>query len=194
MHGVSRRLVGALSAMAAAVGVLALPVASAGAATTSSCNITWGSLPKSSNVATVPSDFITNVRAGRHTCYDRMVVDIGEAGGFNSYDVRYVDSVRAEGSGNAVPLRGAGDLAVVVRAPAYDEYGSTLYAPHPCELVDVSGYSTFRQIAFAGSYEGQTTFGLGVRARLPFRVFTLAGPSAGSGQDTRVVIDVAHAW
>lgn len=180
--------------MAAAVGVVGVPAMSAQAATTPSCSTTWGSLPKSSNAATVPGDFITGVRAGRHTCYDRMVVDIGEAGGFSSYDVRYVDSVRSEGSGEVVPLRGAGDLAVIVRAPAYDEYGPTLYAPHPSELVDVAGYSTFRQIAFAGSYEGQTTFGLGVRARLPFRVFTLAGPSAGSGQDTRVVIDVAHAW
>ena len=41
----------------------------------------------------------------------------------------------------------------------------------------------------AGSFEGQTTIGLGVRARLPFRVFVLAGPGSGS----RLVVDVAHA-
>jgi hypothetical protein len=35
-----------------------------------------------------------------------------------------------------------------------------------------------------------TKLGLGVRARLPFRVFTLAGPGSG----TRLVIDVAHQW
>ena len=57
-------------------------------------------------------------------------------------------------------------------------------------LTNVAGYSTFRQVAYAGSFEGQTTIGLGVRARLPFRVFTLAGP----GSDTRLVIDVAHHW
>ncbi len=34
---------------------------------------------------------------------------------------------------------------------------------------------------------GQSTIGLGVRARLPFRVGTLDNP-------TRVVIDVAHHW
>ncbi|HET6919349.1 MAG TPA: hypothetical protein VFI46_07775 [Jiangellaceae bacterium] len=38
--------------------------------------------------------------------------------------------------------------------------------------------------------EGQTTLGLGVRARLPFRVFVLSGPADGS----RVVIDVAPRW
>jgi hypothetical protein len=56
--------------------------------------------------------------------------------------------------------------------------------------VNVTGYSTFRQVAWAGTFEGQTTVGLGVRARLPFRVFTLAGPGSGS----RLVIDVAHRW
>jgi len=35
-----------------------------------------------------------------------------------------------------------------------------------------------------------TKLGLGVRARLPFRVFTLSGPGTG----TRLVIDVAHSW
>jgi hypothetical protein len=54
----------------------------------------------------------------------------------------------------------------------------------------VTGYQTFRQVAWAGSFEGQSTIALGVRARLPFRVFTLAGPGTGS----RLVIDVAHFW
>jgi hypothetical protein len=78
-----------------------------------------------------------------------------------------------------------------VLAPAYDiETGrSTLPTASP-ELVDVSGFRTFRQVAGAGSFEGQTTIGLGVRAKLPFRVFTLTGPGSGS----RLVIDVAHRW
>ena len=33
-------------------------------------------------------------------------------------------------------------------------------------------------------------FALAVRAHLPFRVFTLAGP----GDNNRLVIDVAHKW
>jgi hypothetical protein len=40
----------------------------------------------------------------------------------------------------------------------------------------------------AGSFDGQTTYGLGVRARFPFRVFTIAG------RHGRIVIDVAHRW
>ena len=62
---------------------------------------------------------------------------------------------------------------------------------NPDELVNVTGWSTFRQIKLVGaSFEGVTQFGLGVRARLPFHVFTLTGP----GSMTRVVIDVAHRW
>ncbi len=45
-------------------------------------------------------------------------------------------------------------------------------------------------MTWAGSFEGQTTVGLGVRARLPFRVFTLEGPGDGS----RIVVDVARYW
>jgi hypothetical protein len=47
-----------------------------------------------------------------------------------------------------------------------------------------------RQAAFAGSFEGQTRLGLGVRACLPFRVFVLQAP----GTQSRVVVDVAHLW
>lgn len=43
---------------------------------------------------------------------------------------------------------------------------------------------------WAGTFEGYTSLGLGVRARLPFRVFALDGPGDGS----RLVVDVAHRW
>ena len=53
--------------------------------------------------------------------------------------------------------------------------------------MDVTGFVTFRQVVGAGT--GITAFGVGVRAKsLPFRVFLLNGPGAGS----RLVIDVAH--
>lgn len=51
-------------------------------------------------------------------------------------------------------------------------------------LPDARGYRTFRQVGFGGSFEGYTTVGLGVRARLPFRVLTVG---------TDVVVDVATA-
>lgn len=151
------------------------------------CGITWGSLVKvNSSTTSAP---VTNVRAGEHPCFDRMVVDIRGKGA--GYRVEYVSTVRADGSGQVIPLRGGAFLRVIVTAPSYDRFGNATYRPaNPRELVNLTGYTTFRQLASAGSFEGQSTFGLGVRARLPFRVFTLDGPGTAS----RVVIDVAHRW
>jgi hypothetical protein len=106
--------------------------------------------------------------------------------------VRYVDAVTTEGRGDVLPLRGGAFLQIGLRNPSYDiNTGvSTFTPPNPDELVNVAGWRTFRQVADGGSFEGYTTIGLGVRARLPFRAFTLAGPGRGS----RLVIDVAHRW
>ena len=131
-----------------------------------------------------------NVRTGQQTCFDRLVVDInGPAAGYN---VHYVSAVTEDASGRPVPLRGGAFLQVVVHANDHDiNTGLPTYSPsNKNELANVSGYQAFRQVAFAGGFEGYTRLGLGVRARLPFRVFTLAGPGTGS----RLVIDVAHGW
>ena len=182
-----RLLVLVLSAALAAV-VLTSPAQAA-----PYCGITWGSTAKAASAA--DREMVDNVRAGRHRCFDRLVVDLGgQDTRFGSYDVRYVSRVHADGSGDAVPVRGAADLRIVLRAPAYDAYGNATFAPaNRREVVNVSGFSTFRQVAWAGSYEGRTTLALGVRARLPFRVFVLDGAPA-SGHGPRLVIDVAHRW
>jgi hypothetical protein len=88
-----------------------------------------------------------------------------------------------------VPLAGRAKLQVTVVAPAYDSNGKPTYTPaDPAHVVDVSGFQSFRQVAWAGSFEGYTTLGVGVRRGLPFRVLVLAGP----GRHTRIVVDVAH--
>jgi hypothetical protein len=173
-------------ALGAAVGVLVALVPGAAQAAPY-CGQVWGSLPETRSVWT--SGPVDDVRAGRHACFDRLVVDVG--GDPAGYDVRYVPVVHRDGSGTAVPVRGEADLQLVVRAPAYDAAGRATWAPaRPSEAVDVRGFTTFRQVADAGSFEGQTTIALGVRARLPFRVLVLDGP----GDASRVVVDVAHRW
>ncbi len=149
----------------------------------------WGSLPKVEEGSS-PFTTISGIRSGRHACYDRLVVDV--AGTVQGFDVRYVSAVLAEGSGDVVPLRGGARLAVVVKATSFDPLtGVPTYLPAiPSELTDVTGFRTLRQVAWGGSFEGQSTLGLGVRARLPFRVFVLSGPGSGS----RLVVDVAHLW
>lgn len=181
-----RRAASILTAAAALLAVnFAAPAASA--SHEPYCGIYWGSLDKVD--IDMSAAQLVNVRAGRHACFDRLVLDFH--GDIDGYLVSYVPEVRHDGSGKLVPLRGGAALEVVATAPAYTEKGRLTYRPaDPRQLVNVTGWDTFRQVAWAGSFEGQTTIGLGVRARLPFRVFTLDGPGDGS----RLVIDVAHRW
>lgn len=177
-----------LGAGAAAV-LVAAGTGAPGAQAATACPTGWGSTGRVG--PTHAAGPLTDVRAGRHACFDRVVVELASPSQ-GAYDVRYVPAVRADGSGVRVPLRGAADLQVVVRAPAYDpDTGCLVLRPADRrELAPTTGFRTVRQVAWAGSFEGQTTLGVGVRARLPFRVTVLPGPGRGS----RVVVDVAHAW
>jgi hypothetical protein len=151
------------------------------------CGQVWGSLEKTSEVTGTAS--VTNVRTGQHYCFDRLVVDLN--GPATGYTVRYVPEIVQDGSGFTIPVYGGAKIQATIKAPSYDQNGNLTYNPAAkAELSNVSGYQTFRQVVFAGSFEGYTSIGVGVRARLPFRVFTLDGPGGGS----RVVIDVAHFW
>jgi hypothetical protein len=133
------------------------------------------------------------VRSGEQACFDRLVLDVAGPSAFDAWHVRYVDRVTADGSGAPVPLRGGAFLEITMQAPAHTAAGPTYRPADRAELVDVSGYRTFRQVAWAGDFEGVSSVGLGVRARTPFRVFTLPG-IPGSANGTRVVVDVAHTW
>lgn len=159
------------------------------------CGLRWGSLAEQDDRHT--SANITNLRAGRHDCFDRLVVDLGpKVAGLSGpdasgYSVRYVSQLIDDPSGRPVTLAGGARLEVVVRARALtDDFVPTYSPADPARAVNVAGFRTLRQVAFVGTHEAQTQIGLGVRARLPFRVFLLAGPGNGS----RLVVDVAHRW
>ena len=165
--------------LAAVAALLPAPVAAA-----HGCAVRWGSLPEDRSTGSAHAQ-VVDVRTGRHACFDRLVLDVD--GDLNGYFVRYVPQVRRDGSGTLVPLRGGARLSVTATAPVLPT--DAWWGPGG-ELLDPTGYRTFRDLEFAGSFEGQTSFGLGVRARLPFRVLILDGP----GDRSRLVVDVAHAW
>jgi hypothetical protein len=179
--------VAAVPAGAVAVPALAGSSTAATTTATSTCPTGWGSLPEASRFR--GAGVLTNVRTGRHACFDRIVFDV--KGKPSWFRVHYVNDVSTVGEGKLVPLRGGAKLEIILSVPSYDgDYRSTYNPANHNELTNVSGYRTFRQVADAGSFEGETTIGLGVRARLPFRVFTLSGP----GSTSRIVVDVAHRW
>jgi hypothetical protein len=166
----------------------------AGAGTAPYCGITWGSVAKSDPAMTQAP--LTGVRTGRHDCFDRLVVDLAGTPA-PGYDVRYIDPpYRAEGSGAPLLVGGGAVLQISVHAPAYDAgghatvpWGATAVVVGPAQFT-AGGFRTFRDLVWGGTFEGYSSFGLGVRARLPFRVLQLDGPGSGS----RLVIDVAHQW
>ncbi|MFE9624744.1 hypothetical protein [Streptomyces sp. NPDC006527] len=186
----SRTVWATAALMTAALGVAAVPAEATpvAAARAVACPTGWGSLDKAYTAASLES--VRSVRTGSHDCYDRMVVDIPGAGSDDlGFSVRYVDGIHQDGSGRPIPVGGGAVLEVRVHAPAYDpDTGSPTYPAtpgRPLPGVDLTGYRTFRDARFVGSFEGDTQIGLGVRARLPFRVLRLAD---------RLVIDVAHTW
>lgn len=183
-----KKLISSSAALLLALGA-SLVVPGPAAAGEPYCGIRWGSMGEQSVSSPRNETYLVDVRAGRHECFDRLVVDI--EGFTGTYSVEYVDEVTGIGSGLPIPLRGDAELSILVESPAYDEDGNATYDPEDQqELVDTTGYETFRQVAWAGSFEGQSKIGLGVRAHLPFRTFFLTGP----GETTRVVVDVAHRW
>ncbi|MDP9182854.1 MAG: hypothetical protein M3P04_08800 [Actinomycetota bacterium] len=157
----------ALTAAAAAL-TLTVPSSTAQAA---GCSMTWGSGAKS--VSNLTHRQLTGLRTGRWYCYDRLVLDLNAGG--EGWRVRYVSAVRDQGRGAVVPLRGGAYIQVD------DQSQATQRIPMP----SVTGYTTFRQVAWGGSFEGYTTVGLGVRTRLPFRAFRY---------QNHLIIDVAHHW
>lgn len=164
-------LVALLALAGAAVWV---PAAAAGAA---DCRVTWGSLATTDPAqGTGP---LRAVRTGRHACFDRIVFEVD--GPVAGWSANYVPVVVQDGSGEPLVVPGGARLQVMLHHPAYDEAGRATYTGP----VPVPGFRTLRSVVFGGSFEGYTTFGVGTRARLPYRVFTLPG---------RIVMDVAHSW
>jgi hypothetical protein len=166
------------------VAVLAVIVALAAAflagttASAAACPTGWGSLAK--EAAPMGQAPVTGVRVGTDACWDRVVFDV--AGVPAGYSVRYVDTVYSEGQGAPLYVPGGARLAVVLHHPA----GSLPYGVNQ-KAANVDGYPVLRSVTYGGSFEGYTTYGVGVRARLPIHVSTLTNPG-------RIVVDVARSW
>jgi len=176
-----------MSAVAAAAPATAAPAT--GTAVTgavqhrAACSLNWGTNPKhrGSSAITVATR-VRAVRAGKHGCFDRLVIDMS-GGKRPPFSARYVKHIVADPSGKVLKVRGRAKILIAVRGPA-----GRHYHPNAVNLVNVSGFTSFRQVRGAGSFERVTSIGLGVRAKLPFRVFELGSSQSG----WRIVIDVAH--
>ncbi len=137
----------------------------------------------------IRTDFgaLTGVRVGRHPGFDRVVFEFGTT--VPGYRVRYVPlPVKADGSGEPVPLPGARAALEVVFTPASgvdgraDPPAQTYSGPTriaSAETVQIT------EVTKAGDFEAVLIWATGLRSQVPFTVTTLASPP-------RVVIDLRH--
>jgi hypothetical protein len=136
------------------------------------------------NAAEPPSGLVgTDIRAGAHDCYDRVVIEFGPHGPgttFPGYDVHYTSNPVTGDGLNSVTVKGGAALRVRVNA----------WMPNP----DSSGYSGPSDIIAAttthvlemhqvDNFEGVTVWAIGIDEARPVRVTRLDSPA-------RLVIDV----
>jgi hypothetical protein len=173
---------GAATATTAAAGTPATsepaPATTVGGPATS----TWSSRPvvKTSHGGAPGPIQLVHVRVAHHPTYDRVTFEFTTQR--PGYRVAYVGKVTQDGSGAPVALQGQAFLSVVFEpAVAHDDAGAPTYRG-PRSVV--TGYPSLKQVAFAGDFEGNVSWGLGLDDRVGFRVIELDGPP-------RIAVDVA---
>lgn len=123
---------------------------------------------------------VTDVRIGRHDGFDRVVFELGGKG-TPGWDVEYVDTATAEGTGAPVDLAGPAYLRVLLVGTSYPyETGLAEVSRGPVAAAGPAVSGAF----FDGTFEGQSLAYIGTRTQAAFRVYALSNP-------TRIVIDVS---
>lgn len=128
----------------------------------------------------VPLPLLVAVRAGDHPDENYSRITFAFRGGIPSYEVGYVRSVLAEGTGNPLPLPGNAFVRIrFTPAQAHDEQGRPTVAVAPQTPLT---FPTLRGYGFGGDFEGYLTFGLGLQVAansdqvLPVRIGELVRP------------------
>jgi len=186
----AKKLLAVLAVIVLLLSGSAVP-AGAGAAGAAVCPGAAG-FPLSSLPKTAPGEShagLGSVVAYHGTCFDRIVFlfDVTVHGYRVAYEAPFTE-------GRGLPLgpftAGGAVLNVVLFASAYPEAfapGKGLTAGGHGAFGSFLTFRTLRDGLYGGSFEGRTTFSIGVRARLPMRVQVLTGPP-------RIVLDVLHVW
>ena len=132
--------------------------------------------------------YLTEVRAGRHPGFDRVVWEFD--GPAPSFRAEYAEGpVRESGSGAKVDVAGEGALTIIFSLAS----GVDLSGDEPVEIYtgprriagDDAGTRNITEIVETGDFESTLAWAVGVEQATPFTVTVLAEP-------TRVVLDVAR--
>jgi hypothetical protein len=123
---------------------------------------------------------LAGIRVGRHTGYDRVVLDVG-GDGRPGWDVRYVDEARGQATGERVAVQGAAILEVSLTHTGYPGDTGVEFYDGPRAVAGPGGGVV--QVVLDSAFEGTTQLFVGTSGEQPFRARWLDG---------RVVIDVAQ--
>jgi hypothetical protein len=130
----------------------------------------FGTAPVERDRPTRPAPELVSVETAERDGYDRVVFTF--EGALPGYQVGYVPRV-TDAAGRRLPLRGATFLEVAFEpARAHNPDGR----PTSPDGTLSPGSPVLRQVRFAGDFEGQVRFGLGVASRGGFRVSELRNP------------------
>lgn len=117
--------------------------------------------------------------------YDRVVFNLGDAGGEPGWRVEYDDDPRSDGSGKPVAIDGDATLRVVIENIG-TPYDTGIPYPDPSDRrLSPGDTEVVREVVLDTIYEGYFTGFIGTSAQRPFRVFELDDPD-------RLVVDVRH--
>ncbi len=144
----------------------------------------------------LPLPYLVAIYVGDHPESDPQYQRISFyfRGAFPEYNLQYVASVGAEGSGAAIPLEGNAFLRVgFVSAQAHDNDGASTVKVEPETPLDLQNLKSYRS---AGDFEGHVTYGLGIQVApasdqvLPIRAGELKKPDGAGGFYYVVYVDV----
>jgi hypothetical protein len=133
-----------------------------------------------SNASQPPVVFVSALRTGTHTGYDRLTIEFSN-GVPRSVEVRSISGTKftQSPSGMEVTLKGSNGVLITIR-------GADLHTSYAGSTDIVTGYTTLAEARRVQDFEGVVQLGLGVNGSGCYRAFFLTNPS-------RLVVDVPTA-
>lgn len=142
-----------------------------------------GTEPITSPLGTQQTMLLTDVALSHESSVDRVVFEF-ENTGTPAVDIRYVDEVRADGSGDEVAVEGQAYLQVRMEpAATADLSGAELRTTYDGPQRARGETEAVTEVVKTGDFEANLTWVIGLPDRLPFRLSFLPDPS-------RVVVEI----
>jgi hypothetical protein len=128
-----------------------------------------------------PVAYVSGLRTGAHTGYDRLTIDFSGGGPDGTVEVKPQSGATftASPSGMLITLKGNNGILVVI-------HGADLHTSYSGSVDINTGYATMVEVRRVEDFEGVVQLGIGINGAACYRAFWLSNPD-------RLVIDVEAA-